>query len=116
MADRKAPEEKQKESETKKKEPEEKKKEPEPKKGVEEEEKAAPQKEKPLSPAVRRIVEEEELTPERISATANWNRPGITKRPGRPASGMYCSGCFRYRIHNNRTRSHAVPAKKPSAA
>jgi len=69
------PEEKKAEKpQEKKKEPEEKKKEPEPKKGVEEEEKAAPQKEKPLSPAVRRIVEEEELTPERISATGKGGR------------------------------------------
>src|SRR6266487_1375246 len=67
------PEEKKAEKpQEKKKEPEEKKKEPEPKKGVEE--KAAPQKEKPLSPAVRRIVEEEELTPERISATGKGGR------------------------------------------
>ena len=80
--DSKRPSEKQKvpeakkaeKSAEKKKEPEEKKKEPEPKKGVEEEEKAAPQKEKPLSPAVRRIVEEEELTPERISATGKGGR------------------------------------------
>ncbi len=60
----------------KKREPEEKKKEPEAEeKGAEEEEKAAlPQKEKLLSPAVRRIVEEEELEPEKIPGTGKAGR------------------------------------------
>ncbi len=75
--EKKAPEEKKPEKpREKKKEPEEKKKEPEPeKKGAEEEEKATlPQKEKPLSPAVRRIVEEEELEPEKIPGTGKAGR------------------------------------------
>lgn len=65
-----APEEKKAEK------PPEKKKEPEAeKKRVgEKEKKAPPEKEKPLSPAVRRIVEEEELEPERISATGKDGR------------------------------------------
>jgi len=60
----------------KRKEPEETKKKPEPeKKGAEEEKKAtAPQKEKPLSPAVRRIVEEEELETEKIQGTGKAGR------------------------------------------
>jgi 2-oxoglutarate dehydrogenase E2 component (dihydrolipoamide succinyltransferase) len=69
------PPEKKKEPEDKKKEPEEKKKGPEPgKKGAEEEEKAALQKEKPLSPAVRRIVEEEKLEPAAIQGTGPGGR------------------------------------------
>src|SRR5438874_8306771 len=60
----------------KKREPEEKKKEPEAEeKGAEEKEKAAlPQKEKLLSPAVRCIVEEEELEPEKIPSTGKAGR------------------------------------------
>ena len=61
----------------KKRELEEKKKESEEaeEKGAEEEEKAAlPQKEKLLSPAVRRIVEEEELEPEKIPGTGKAGR------------------------------------------
>jgi 2-oxoglutarate dehydrogenase E2 component (dihydrolipoamide succinyltransferase) len=56
--------------------PPEKKKEPEAeKKRVGEKEKKTPlEKEKPLSPAVRRIVEEEELEPERISPTGKDGR------------------------------------------
>ena len=75
------PEEK-KEEKPKKREPEEKKKEPEAKKkepeaakqGVEEKTKAAPEKEKPLSPAVRHIVEEKKLEPEKISGTGKAGR------------------------------------------
>ena len=63
-----APEEKKKEPEAKKKEPEAEKK------GVEEERKAAPEKEKPLSPAVRRIVEEERLDPDKIPGTGAGGR------------------------------------------
>ena len=59
----------------KKKEPEAEKKEPEvEKKGVEEKEKTAPEKGEPLSPAVRRIVEEEHLEPEKISGTGKGGR------------------------------------------
>jgi 2-oxoglutarate dehydrogenase E2 component (dihydrolipoamide succinyltransferase) len=75
--EKKAPEENKPEKpREKKKEPEEKKKEPEPnKEGAENEEKAAPpQKEKPLSPAVRRIVEEEELEAGQIPGTGKGGR------------------------------------------
>src|SRR5438876_7009266 len=60
----------------KKKEPEEEKKEPEAaEKTVEEtQEKALPQKEKPLSPAVRHIIEEEKLEPEKIHGTGRSGR------------------------------------------
>src|ERR1700745_1483347 len=60
----------------KKKEPEEKKNEPEAeKKRVEEKEKKAPpEKEKLLSPAVRRIVEEEHLEVGKISGTGKDGR------------------------------------------
>jgi 2-oxoglutarate dehydrogenase E2 component (dihydrolipoamide succinyltransferase) len=70
------PTEKKKEPEEKKKESEEKKKEPEAeKKRVEEKErKAPPGKEEPLSPAVRRIVEEEHLETEKISGTGKGGR------------------------------------------
>jgi 2-oxoglutarate dehydrogenase E2 component (dihydrolipoamide succinyltransferase) len=58
-----------------KKEPEEKAKEPEAeKKRVEERERKTPEKEKPLSPAVRRIVEEEHLEAEKISGTGKDGR------------------------------------------
>ena len=63
-----APQEKKKESEAKKKEPEAEKK------GVKEEKKAAPEKEKPLSPAVRRVVEEEKLEPEKVPGTGKGGR------------------------------------------
>ena len=75
--EKKVPEEKKPEKPREKKsEPEEKKKEAEAEeKGAEEEEKAAlPQKEKLLSPAVRRIVEEEELEPEKIPGTGKAGR------------------------------------------
>src|SRR6266704_3316444 len=54
----------------------EKKKEPEAEKQrVEErEKKAPPEKEEPLSPAVRRIIEEEHLEPEKISGTGKEGR------------------------------------------
>ena len=70
------PTEKKKEPEEKKKESEEKKKEPEAeKKRVEEKEKKAPpEKEKLLSPAVRRIVEEEHLEVGKISGTGKDGR------------------------------------------
>src|SRR4029077_14870769 len=70
------PKEKKKEPEEKKKESEEKKKEPEEeKKRVEEKEKKAPpEKEKLLSPAVRRIVEEEHLEVGKISGTGKDGR------------------------------------------
>ena len=52
-----------------------KKKEPEPeKKVVAQKEKAAPQTDKPLSPAVLRIVEEEQLEPEKIHGTGMGGR------------------------------------------
>ena len=52
-----------------------KKKEPEPeKKVVTQKEKAAPQTDKPLSPAVLRIVEEEQLEPEKIHGTGMGGR------------------------------------------
>jgi len=56
--------------------PSEKKKEPEAEKErVEErEEKATPEKGEPLSPAVRRIIEEEHLEPEKISGTGKGGR------------------------------------------
>lgn len=59
-----------------KKAPEEKKKQPEvAKKTVEEtQEKAPPEKEKPLSPAVRRLIEEEGLSPAKISGTGQGGR------------------------------------------
>jgi len=64
-----APEEKKTEK------PPEKKKEPDAeKKRVEEERKTPPGKEKPLSPAVRRIVEEEHLESEKISGTGKDGR------------------------------------------
>src|ERR1700746_3544827 len=70
------PTEKKKEPEEKKKESEEKKKEPEAeKKRVEEKEKKAPpEKEKLLSPAVRRIVEEEHLETAKILGTGKDGR------------------------------------------
>src|ERR1041385_2633246 len=60
----------------KKKEPEEKKKEPQAAEKTAEEKakKAAPEKEKPLSPAVRRIVEEERLDPDKIPGTGTGGR------------------------------------------
>src|SRR5437667_6269393 len=60
----------------KKKEPEEEKKEPEAaEKTVEEtQEKGLPQKDKPLSPAVRHIIEEEKLEPEKIHGTGRSGR------------------------------------------
>ncbi|PYL28755.1 MAG: dihydrolipoyllysine succinyltransferase, partial [Verrucomicrobia bacterium] len=59
----------------KKKAPEEKKKQPEAaEKTVEQREKAPPEKEKPLSPAVRRIVEEERLDLDKISGTGIGGR------------------------------------------
>jgi 2-oxoglutarate dehydrogenase E2 component (dihydrolipoamide succinyltransferase) len=68
--------EKKKEQKPKKKEPEEKKKEPDAeKKAAEEKERELPgEKEKLLSPAVRRIVEEEKLEPEKISGTGPSGR------------------------------------------
>ena len=55
--------------------PPEKKKEPEAEKeSVEQREKKAPEKEEPLSPAVRRIIEEEHLEPEKISGTGKEGR------------------------------------------
>jgi 2-oxoglutarate dehydrogenase E2 component (dihydrolipoamide succinyltransferase) len=72
-----APEEKQAEkAPEKRKEPAAEKEEPaaEEKRVGEKEKKAPPGKEKPLSPAVRRIVEEEELEPERISPTGKDGR------------------------------------------
>jgi 2-oxoglutarate dehydrogenase E2 component (dihydrolipoamide succinyltransferase) len=68
--------------ETKAEKPPEKKKEPEAdkkereaeKKRVGEKEKKTPEKERPLSPAVRRMVEEEKLEPERISPTGKDGR------------------------------------------
>jgi len=70
---RKAPEEEKAEK------PPEKKKEPEAekKRAEEKEKKAPPEKEKPLSPAVRRIAEEEHLEPEKISGTGKGGR--VTK-------------------------------------
>ena len=59
----------------KKKAPEETKKQPEAaEKTVEQREKAPPEKEKPLSPAVRRLVEEERLAPAKISGTGQDGR------------------------------------------
>jgi len=60
----------------KKKEPEEEKNEPEAaEKTVEEtQEKALPQKEKPLSPAVRHVVEEKKLEPEKLHGTGRGGR------------------------------------------
>ncbi len=75
--EKKAPEPKkaEKAQQKKKEESEGRKSEPEPgKKGVEKEEKAAPQKDGPLSPAVRRIVEEEHLEPEKIHGTGMAGR------------------------------------------
>jgi 2-oxoglutarate dehydrogenase E2 component (dihydrolipoamide succinyltransferase) len=58
--------------------PEEKKEEPEPEnKRLEKEKKPAAGKEKPLSPAVRRIVEEEKIEPEEIAGTGLGGR--VTK-------------------------------------
>jgi len=59
--------------------PPEKQKEPEAekKRAEEKEKKAPPEKEKPLSPAVRRIAEEEHLEPEKISGTGKGGR--VTK-------------------------------------
>lgn len=55
--------------------PPEKKKEPEAEKeSVEQREKKAPEKQEPLSPAVRRIIEEEHLEPEKISGTGKGGR------------------------------------------
>lgn len=71
-----APEEKKAEKPPeKKKELQDEKKEPEPeKKRVEERERKTPEKEKPLSPAVRRIVEEEHLEAGKISGTGKDGR------------------------------------------
>ena len=75
---KKAPEEEEAEKPPEeKKEPEEKKKEPEAEKKAaeaEEEKATTPQKETPLSPAVRRIVEEEELKPDKIPGTGKGGR------------------------------------------
>lgn len=68
---KKAPEEKEAEK-PRKREPEEKKEREE--KVAEEKQKKLPEKEKPLSPAVRRIVEEEHLETERISGTGKDGR------------------------------------------
>jgi 2-oxoglutarate dehydrogenase E2 component (dihydrolipoamide succinyltransferase) len=66
---------KKKEGEEKEKPREEKKKEPEAEKNrAEEKEKRAPEKDKSLSPAVRRLVEEEEVEPETISGTGKGGR------------------------------------------
>ena len=55
--------------------PPEKKKEPEAEKeSVEQRKKKPPEKEEPLSPAVRRIIEEEHLEPEKISGTGKGGR------------------------------------------
>ena len=83
--DESKPEEKKEKPPEKEKEPEEKKKEPEgKKKGAEEKETvaasadrsepASPAPATTLSPAVRRIVEEEEVEPEKISATGKGGR------------------------------------------
>ena len=68
--------EEKKEDKPKKKAPEEKKKEPEPEKKAAEEKETKPsaEKEKPLSPAVRHIVEEEKLEPEKIPGTGRSGR------------------------------------------
>jgi 2-oxoglutarate dehydrogenase E2 component (dihydrolipoamide succinyltransferase) len=73
--DSKRPPEEKKEEKPKKKEPEEKK-EPEPRKKAAEQkaEKPAAEEEKSLSPAVRRILEEEELEPAKIPATGKGGR------------------------------------------
>jgi 2-oxoglutarate dehydrogenase E2 component (dihydrolipoamide succinyltransferase) len=73
----KAPEPKkaEKPQQKKKEESEGRRSEPEPEeKGVEKEENAARQKDRPLSPAVRRIVEEKHLEPEKIHATGMAGR------------------------------------------
>src|SRR5438067_2043508 len=72
--DSKRPPEEKKEEKPKKKEPEEKKKESEPEKKAAEETERKQSAEKPLSPAVRRIVEEEELGPEKIPGTGKGGR------------------------------------------
>ncbi len=93
-----APEEKKAEKPPEKeKEPEEKKKEPETeKKRVEEKETqtAPPSREqrKPLSPAVRRIVEEEKLEPEKISATGKGRTPDKRRRACGGARAQICRG------------------------
>src|SRR6476620_4312443 len=74
---KKAPELKkaEKPQQKKKEESEGRKSEPEPgKKGTEKEEKVAAQKDGPLSPAVRRILEEEHLEPEKIHGTGMAGR------------------------------------------
>src|SRR5438093_69465 len=70
------PAEKKKEPEEKKKEPEEKKKESEAEKErVEKKEKKAPlEKGEPLSPAVRRVIEEEDVEREKVSGTGKGGR------------------------------------------
>ena len=72
----KAPEAKKTEQPAEKKRaPEEQRKQPETAdKTVEESDKKPPEKEKPLSPAVRRLVEEESLTPAKISGTGQGGR------------------------------------------
>ena len=72
--DSKRPPEEKKEEKPKKKEPEEKKKESEPEKKAAGETERKQSAEKPLSPAVRRIVEEEELGPEKIPGTGKGGR------------------------------------------
>ena len=72
--DSKRPPEEKKEEKAKKKEPQEKKKESEPEKKATEETERKQSAEKPLSPAVRRIVEEEELGPEKIPGTGKGGR------------------------------------------
>ena len=72
--DSKRPPEEKKEEKPKKKEPQKKKKESEPEKKAAEETERKQSAEKPLSPAVRRIVEEEELGPEKIPGTGKGGR------------------------------------------
>jgi len=72
--DSKRPPEEKKEEKPKKKEPQEKKKESEPEKKAAGETERKQSAEKPLSPAVRRIVEEEELGPEKIPGTGKGGR------------------------------------------
>jgi 2-oxoglutarate dehydrogenase E2 component (dihydrolipoamide succinyltransferase) len=91
--DSKRPPEEKKEEKPKKKEPEEKK-EPEPKKKAAEQKagKPAAEEEKSLSPAVRRILEEEELEPAKIPGTGKGGR--LTKTDVLSAVGEHGKADF----------------------
>jgi 2-oxoglutarate dehydrogenase E2 component (dihydrolipoamide succinyltransferase) len=117
-----APEEKKAEKPPeKKKEPEAEKKEPEAekKRAGEKEKKTPREKEKPLSPAVRRIVKEEELEPERISPTGKDGRltkgDVLTAAQERKPVGEAASLATPVGVRFPKTASPSTAAPQPSA-